>query len=84
MDHRRSSANRRNPAAEVVRSPFQPNSGLMRSGHPGGELVENQPGQGDWEMSLKLGDFMWQEANAIRALHNAGTTPIELIEFELK
>jgi mannose-6-phosphate isomerase-like protein (cupin superfamily) len=50
----------------------------------GGELVENEPGQADRELSLKLGDFMWQEANATRALRNAGTTPIELIEFELK
>jgi quercetin dioxygenase-like cupin family protein len=50
----------------------------------GGELVESGPGQADQELSLKLGDFMWQEANATRALRNAGSTPIELIEFELK
>jgi quercetin dioxygenase-like cupin family protein len=50
----------------------------------GGELVENEPGQADRELSLKLGDFMWQEANATRALRNAGATPIDLIEFELK
>jgi quercetin dioxygenase-like cupin family protein len=50
----------------------------------GGELVESEPGGADQELSLKLGDFMWQEANATRALRNAGSTPIELIEFELK
>jgi len=50
----------------------------------GGELVENEPGRPDREMSLRLGDFMWQEANVTRAVRNAGTTPIELVEFELK
>jgi hypothetical protein len=50
----------------------------------GGELVESEPGQPDREMSLKLADFFWQEANVTRAVRNTGTTQIELVEFELK
>jgi hypothetical protein len=50
----------------------------------GGELVESEPGQPERAMSLKLGDFMWQEANVTRAVRNAGATQIELVEFELK
>jgi hypothetical protein len=50
----------------------------------GGELVESEPGQPDREMSLKLADFIWQEANVTRAVRNTGTTQIELVEFELK
>jgi hypothetical protein len=50
----------------------------------GGELVETEPGQQDRGMSLRPADVMWQEANVTRALQNAGTTSIELVEFELK
>lgn len=50
----------------------------------GGELIENEPGQPERGMSLKLGDFMWQDANVTRAVRNAGTSQIELVEFELK
>jgi len=50
----------------------------------GGDLVEIEPGQPDRGMSLKVADFMWQEANVTRAVRNAGTSPIELLEFELK
>ena len=50
----------------------------------GGELVESEPGQPDRDMSLKLGDFMWQKADVTRAVRNAGTTQIELVEFELR
>jgi hypothetical protein len=35
-------------------------------------------------MNLRLGDFFWQDAGATRAIRNAGETPIELVEFELK
>lgn len=50
----------------------------------GGELVESVPGQADRGMSLKLGEFYWQDPGARRAVRNIGTTRIELVEFELK
>jgi quercetin dioxygenase-like cupin family protein len=50
----------------------------------GGILVESEPGQADREINLQRGDFFWQDANATRAVRNAGNTQIELVEFELK
>ena len=50
----------------------------------GGELVESGPGQADRAMSLKLGEFYWQDPGVRRAVRNIGTTRIELVEFELK
>jgi hypothetical protein len=50
----------------------------------GGEIVENVPGQPDRPMSLKLGEFYWQNAGVTRAVRNSGTTRVELVEFELK
>jgi hypothetical protein len=50
----------------------------------GGELVESVPEEPDRGMNLRLGDFFWQDAGATRAIRNAGTAPIELVEFELK
>jgi hypothetical protein len=50
----------------------------------GGELAESEPSQPDRGMSLKAADFMWQDANVTRAVRNIGSTPIELVEFELK
>jgi hypothetical protein len=35
-------------------------------------------------MSLKLGEFYWQEPGVTRAVRNSGTTRVELVEFELK
>jgi hypothetical protein len=49
-----------------------------------GQLIESQPGHPDRAMDLKTGDFFWQDAGFSRSLRNAGSTPIELIEFELK
>jgi hypothetical protein len=50
----------------------------------GGELVEQVPGQPDRPMILMQGGFYWQDASVTRALKNAGTTPITLVECELK
>ncbi len=50
----------------------------------GGELVESVPGQADRGMSLKLGEFYWQDPGVRRAVRNIGTTRIEIVEFELK
>lgn len=50
----------------------------------GGILSEIVPGQADRGMSLRAGDFLWQDAGTTRAVRNTGTTRIELLEFELK
>jgi quercetin dioxygenase-like cupin family protein len=50
----------------------------------GGILAEIVPGQADRGMSLRAGDFFWQDAGTIRAVRNTGTTRIEFLEFELK
>lgn len=48
------------------------------------DLVESVPGQPDRGMSLKLGEFYWQDPMVTRAIRNTGTTRLELFEFELK
>jgi quercetin dioxygenase-like cupin family protein len=50
----------------------------------GGEIVENVPGQPDRSMLLRTGEFFWQDAGVTRAVRNAGTSRVELVEFELK
>jgi hypothetical protein len=50
----------------------------------GGELVESVPGQPERSMSLKLGEFYWQDRGVTRAIRNSGTTRLEVVEFELK
>jgi hypothetical protein len=50
----------------------------------GGDIVEDEPGHPDHDMNLKIGDFIWQEAGAIRAIRNTGATRVEFVEFELK
>jgi quercetin dioxygenase-like cupin family protein len=50
----------------------------------GGILAEIVPGQADRGMSLRAGDFLWQEAGTTRAVRNTGTTRLEFVEFELK
>jgi hypothetical protein len=35
-------------------------------------------------MSLKLGEFYWQDRGVTRAIRNSGTTRLEVVEFELK
>jgi hypothetical protein len=56
----------------------------MRIVVDGGEIVESVPGARDRSRAFKLGDFFWQEGGQTRAIRNAGTTRVELIEFELK
>jgi len=31
-----------------------------------------------------MGEFFWQEPGVTRAVKNTGTTPITIVEFELK
>lgn len=50
----------------------------------GGELVESVPGQPERGMSLKLGEFYWQDRGVTRTVRNSGTTRVEVVEFELK
>jgi hypothetical protein len=50
----------------------------------GGEIVENVPGQPERPMMLRTGEFFWQDAGVTRAVRNAGTGRVELVEFELK
>jgi hypothetical protein len=50
----------------------------------GGEIAETVPGQRDRGMSLRLGEFYWQDAGTTRAVRNNGTTRVEFVEFELK
>jgi hypothetical protein len=50
----------------------------------GGELVESVPGKPDRAKAPRSGEFFWQDAGEMRAVRNVGTTPITLIELELK
>jgi hypothetical protein len=50
----------------------------------GGEIAESVSGQADRGMSLKVGDFYWQDAGLTRTVRNIGTTRINVVEFELK
>lgn len=50
----------------------------------GGELIERVPGQADRGMAPRSGEFFWQDAGVTRAVQNTGTTPLELVEVELK
>jgi hypothetical protein len=50
----------------------------------GGELVERVPDRPDRAMSVRNGEFYWQDAGVTRAVHNGGTTRIEIVEAELK
>jgi hypothetical protein len=50
----------------------------------GGELTESVPGQPDRGMKPRTGEYFWQEAGITRAVKNTGTTPLNLVEIELK
>jgi len=56
----------------------------MRIALDGGQIAEIVSGAMDRALVLNPGDFYWQDPNATRAVRNTGTTPIRLIEFELK
>jgi hypothetical protein len=50
----------------------------------GGDIVEIAQEKPDHELNLSRGDFVWQAAGMTRAVRNAGTSPVEWVEFELK
>jgi hypothetical protein len=56
----------------------------MRIVVDGGEISENVPSAPDRAWGLRSGEFFWQDAGVMRAVKNIGTTPINIIEFELK
>jgi hypothetical protein len=56
----------------------------MRIVVDGGEISESVPGAPDRGWGLRTGEFFWQEAGTTRAVKNIGTTPINIVEFELK
>jgi hypothetical protein len=56
----------------------------MRVAVTGGELTESVPGQPDRGMKPRTGEYFWQEAGVTRAVRNSGTTPLNLVEVEIK
>ena len=56
----------------------------MRVVIDGGEITESAPGETDRGQALRVGDFYWQDPGVTRAVRNSGSTPIEIVEIELK
>jgi hypothetical protein len=50
----------------------------------GGEIVERISGRPERGIAPHAGEFFWQDAGITRAVRNAGTTRVELVEAELK
>lgn len=50
----------------------------------GGKIEEILADKRARGMVVREGQFFWQDAGAIRAVRNVGTTPVELVEFEFK
>jgi len=50
----------------------------------GGIISETAPDGFERGWGLRMGEFFWQEPGATRAVKNTGTTPITIVEFELK
>lgn len=48
------------------------------------EIAELEPGRRDRPIYLRKGDFYWQEPGQTRGVRNIGTTPLYLVEIELK
>ena len=56
----------------------------MRIVVDGGIISETTPDGFERGWGLRMGEFFWQEPGATRAIKNTGTTPITIVEFELK
>jgi len=56
----------------------------MRVVVSGGELTESVPGQPDRGMKPRDGEFFWQDSGTTRTVKNTGTTPLNIVEIELK
>jgi hypothetical protein len=60
---------------QELRCIYQPSNDARR---------RRKPGQPDRGMTMRQGEFYWQDAGITRAIRNIGTTRLELVEFELK
>ena len=82
--------NRRMRAWRLVLAPGQAVAAMTQSANGvrvvvrGGTLVTGRTGVEDQTLALQAGDTSMQLAGERRALRNTGTTPIELVEMELK
>ncbi len=56
----------------------------MRIVVDGGEILETVPGELDRARALRTGQYFWQDPGVTRAIRNTGTTPVHIVEFELK
>ncbi len=65
-------------------APYKQGAPGMRVIVSGGELTETVPGQLDRGMKPRDGQFFWQEAGTTRTVKNTGTTPLNIVEIELK
>ncbi len=65
-------------------APYKQGAPGMRVIVSGGELTETVPGQLDRGMKPRDGQFFWLEAGTTRAVRNTGTTPLNIVEIELK
>jgi mannose-6-phosphate isomerase-like protein (cupin superfamily) len=65
-------------------APYKQGAPGMRVIVSGGELTESVPGQPDRGMKPRDGQFFWQEAGTTRTVKNTGTTPLNIVEIELK
>jgi hypothetical protein len=82
--------NERVRAWRLVLEPGQP---FVTNAHPlpgvriiehGGKLLERVQDGPEQAMDVKSGDLQWQSEGIARSLRNAGDSPIELVEFELR
>jgi mannose-6-phosphate isomerase-like protein (cupin superfamily) len=65
-------------------APYKQGAPGMRVIVSGGELTESVPGQPERGMKPRDGQFFWQEAGTTRTVRNTGTTPLNIVEIELK
>jgi quercetin dioxygenase-like cupin family protein len=56
----------------------------MRIAVDGGAILETVPGELDRSRVLRTGQYFWQDPGVTRAIRNTGTTPVHIVEFELK
>jgi hypothetical protein len=56
----------------------------MRIVVDGGIISETTPDGFERGWGLRMGEFFWQEPGVTRMVKNTGTTPINIVEFELK
>lgn len=65
-------------------APYKQGAPGMRVVVSGGELTESVPGRPDRGMKPRDGEFFWQDSGTTRTVKNTGTTPLNIVEIELK